>query len=130
VDKGPGNEEVDAAIERAMRELQHSDPPTPAEIAEVPDHFGGNVTGALSVVEIIALLRHLRWGYARYGLMWLIVSAGLVFLERYAAIGGDTLVWLCSLAAWGACLWACGAFWMALFASDKRLLESFEQQMR
>jgi hypothetical protein len=78
---------------------------------------------ALGVVETIAILRHLRWGYARHGLMWLIIGAGVIFLEPRAAALGDTFVWICSLAAWGAILWGTLAFVTAIFRSDEWLLE-------
>ena len=83
----------------------------------------------LSPLEIIAILRHLRWGYARYALMWWIVGAGLVCLEPWvAARWGDTFVWICSWAAWGAVAWGTMAFATAMFHSDKWLLGNFIQQ--
>jgi hypothetical protein len=83
---------------------------------------------ALGVVETIAILRHLRWGYARYGLMWLIIGAGVIFLEPRAAALGDTFVWICSLAAWGAILWGTLAFVTAIFRSDEWLLEDWTRR--
>ena len=135
---GPTKEEVDAALGRAMCELgerlQRGEPPTPAEIAENAAAYKalsmGNATDALGVVETIAIVRHLRWGYARYGLMWWIIAAGILFFEPRATTFGDAFVWICSLIAWGAGLWGTWAIGMALFFSDKRLFESFKQQMR
>ena len=135
---GPTKQEVDAALGRAMCELgerlQRGERPTPAEIAENAAAFKalsiGNDNDALGVVETIAIVRHLRWGYARHGLMWWIIAAGILFLEPRAAALGETFVWICSLAAWGAGLQGTAVFGMAIFLSDKRLLESFKHQTR
>jgi hypothetical protein len=81
-----------------------------------------------SPIEIIAILRHLRWGYARHGLMWWIAGAGFIFFEPRAAAWGDTFVWICSWAGWGAGMWGTLAFAMAMFRSDKWLLEDFIRQ--
>jgi hypothetical protein len=88
--------------------LERGDPPTPVEIAEAAaayEALRGNVTDGLSVIETIAIVRHLRWGYARYGLMWWIIAAGILFLGPREAALGETFVWICSWAAWGAGLW-------------------------
>ena len=134
---GPTKQEVDAAVGRARCELgdrlQRGEPPTPAEIAGNAAAYKalstGNDNDALGIVETIAIVRHLRWGYVGHGLMWWIIAAGILFLEPLAAALGQTFVWIFSLAAWGAGLWGTVAFGMALL-SDKRLLELFKQQTR
>jgi hypothetical protein len=126
------------SFQKIGERLQRGEVLTPEERATVSAVYKAFTAGdspaapappaALGVVETIAILRHLRWGYARYGLMWWIIAVGLLFLEPRAAIGGDTLVWICSLASWGAWLWGTLALFNAIFASDKRLLKSFQQR--
>ena len=157
-DKGPTSEEVDAALrddalpqevaasfgraicdfsdsfQKIGERLQRGEVLTPEERATVSTVYKAFIAGdspaAPGVVETIAIVRHLRWGYARYGLMWWIIAAGILFLEPRAAALGETFVWICSWAAWGAGVWGTGAVGMALFLSDKRLLKSFKQQTR
>ena len=81
-----------------------------------------------STLESIAILRHLRWGYARTALKWWIVAAGIIVLGPRATALGDTFVWACSWAAWGVGAWGTLAFSVAVFQSDKWLLEDFQRQ--
>jgi hypothetical protein len=58
-------------------------------------------------LEALAILRHLRWGYVRKSLQWLIVGVGITAIEPHAAVWfGDTVGWATGWVGWAVIMWS------------------------
>lgn len=80
-------------------------------------------------LEALAILRHLRWGYARKSLQWLIVGVGITAIETHAAVWfGDTVGWAVGWVGWAVIMWSVLPFCVAVFHSDAWLLSDFKRQ--
>jgi hypothetical protein len=80
-------------------------------------------------LEALAILRHLRWGYVRKSLQWLIVGVGITAIEPHAAVWfGDTVGWATGWVGWAVIMWSVLPFCVAVFRSDAWLLGDFKWQ--